>query len=115
MKDIYEIIVADKLFKKIDERKTAYYVFVNDKARKSYKEENILTFKNKETEEAVDVKILKFYYFASVKELVEMIGKQNLGYTPSVTKDMIEDSYIHDYKFEDIEKYGLVVVNFEKI
>jgi len=115
MLDIYEILVEDKLFKKIYDEKTTYYVFVNDKARQSYKEENILTFKNKESEEKINVKILKFYYFASVKELVEMIGKQNLGYTPSITNDMIEDNYIHDYKLEDIEKYGLVVVKFEKI
>jgi len=111
--DIYQIVINSKLFKKILNGNCKYYVFVNDKLRQSYKQENILTFVNEETQEKLNVKITGLLYFASIKEMLDMIGKDDLGYTPSQTNDSIEDQYFSNYKIENVSKCGLVAVKFE--
>lgn len=111
MKDIYEIQIDEKLFSKIAQKKCCHYMFVNDRARMQYKIGNFLTFVC--NDEKLKVSILNMLYFANIKELLDMVGKEKFGYTPSVSQDKIEDSYYTNYKASDIEKFGLVSVEFK--
>ena len=111
MKDIYEIEVNEKLFSKIKQKKCSHYIFVNDRVRLQYKIGNYLTFVF--GEERLKVSIVNMLYFTNIKELLDMVGKEKFGYTPSVSQDKIEDSYYANYKASDIEKFGLVSVEFK--
>ena len=111
MEDIYEVLVCDKLFERIILGKCLYYIFLNDKNRLQYKNGNILTFKCGEDKQKVT--IVDMLYFSSIKELLDMVGKDKCGYTASQNLDKIEDIYYTHYKAQDIEKYGLVAVKFE--
>lgn len=113
MEDIYEIVIDEKIFEKIVNGKCIYYIFINDKARLQYKEGNFLTFKCDDKSQKVQIK--NMLYFSSIKELLDMVGKEKCGYTPSQTPDKIEDIYYINYKAQDIEKYGLVAVNFSLV
>ena len=113
MEDIYEIIVDEKLFNKIAIGKCTHYLFINDRKRMQYKIGNFLTFK--QGENSLKVTIENMLYFANIKELIDMVGKEKFGYTPSQTSDKIEDSYYVNYKAEDIEKFGLVAIEFKLV
>ena len=78
-----------------------------------YKVGNYLTFKC--NEESVKVVIEEQLYFKTVKELLDMVGKNKFGYTQSQNNDKIEDMYYVNYKAEDIEKFGLVAVKFKLV
>jgi len=112
MGDIYEVLLDDKMFEKIKNGKCFYYIFLNDRIRLQYKIGNILTLKN--NEDSVKVEIKNLFYFNSIKELLEMMGKEKLGFSSSQNSDKIEDFYYVNYKPSDIEKFGLVVVEFKQ-
>ena len=101
------------IFEKIKNNKCNYYIFVNDRTVMQYKVGNYLTFKC--NEESVKVVIEEQLYFKTVKELLDMVGKNKFGYTQSQNNDKIEDMYYVNYKAEDIEKFGLVAVKFKLV
>jgi len=111
MGDIYEVIVKDKLFEKIKSGKCCNYIFLNDRKRLQYKIGNLLTFINNDNK--ITVTIENMFYFKTIKELLDMMGKEKFGYTPSQNSDIIEDSYYTSYKAEDIDKFGLVAIEFK--
>ena len=110
LEDIYETIVDEKLFNKIYNGKCNHYIFINDRKRLQYKIGNILTFKN--ADKVVKVEIFNMFFFTNVKDLLDMMGKEKFGFTIGQTTDKIEDSYYVNYKASDIEKFGLVAVEF---
>ena len=120
MKDNYKLEVDFDVFERIMQGKCSYIALLNDKARKAYKKGNLIDLEtvisaengDKKTE-SVKAEIINLLYFQTVKELVDMVGKENIGYTKSATKDKIEDVMTLNYSNEDIEKFGLVAVYFE--
>jgi len=113
MSDIYEVLIDDKFFEKIINKKCCYYIFLNDRIRLQYKKGNILTFKCENN--VVKVEIKNMFYFNTIKELFDMMGKEKLGFTTKQNLDKIEDYYYVNYKPSDIENFGLVVVEFDFI
>lgn len=111
MEDIYEVIVNDCLFEKIDLKKCERYCFINDRKRMQYKKGNILTFKN--NEKTLKAEILNMFYFDTIKDVFDMMGKEKLGFSANQNLDKIEDYYYTNYKASDIDKFGLVVVEFK--
>ena len=111
MEDIYEVKVSEKIYDKILSGKCTYYIFVNDRKRLSYKEGNILTLKNENN--TLKVEIVNMLYFTTVKELLDMVGKEKCGFTSSQNVDIIEDYYYNNYNAADIDKFGLVAVQFK--
>lgn len=120
MEDIYKLEIDFKVFERIMQGSCKYIALVNNKARQAYKVGNkidlftVISSENDEQKtETVNAEIVNLLYFPTVKDLVDMIGKENIGYTKSATKDKIEDAMTLNFTNEDIEKYGLVAVYFE--
>ena len=113
MEDIYVVNIGEQLFDKILNNNCSYYVFLNDRKALQYKIGNILSFQNQAR--TLKIEIINMLYFSSIKELLDMVGKDKLGYTPSQNPDKIEDIYYVNYKAQDIENFGLVAVEFKII
>lgn len=113
MKDIYQIEVNEETYQRMEDGKCNFVVVLDDKVHKSFKEGNILTIFSGEKNMKVSIKELLF--FQTVKELVDMIGKERTGFTKSLTTDRIEDEIAKTLKPESIEKFGLIAVGFEKM
>ena len=111
MKDIYEIEIDELLFNKIASGKCEYFILINDKKGKTYKQNNFLTFVS--GDKNLKVSISNLFYFDTIKELLEMLGKEKCGFSSSQTNDKIEDLYFTSYKPEDIENFGLVAIQIE--
>ncbi len=111
MKDIYEIEVNEETLARIESGKCNYVVVLNDKAHSTYKTGNLLSI-------VFDEKILKvsigdILYFETVKELVQMIGKERIGFTKTLTTDRIEDEIAKTIKPESIGKFGVMAVEIK--
>ena len=119
MADNYTLEIDFKVFERIMQGKCNYIALVNDTVRQTYKEGNILDLVtviysengDKKTE-TVKAEIVNLLYFDTVKDLAHMIGKENIGYTKSASVDKIEDVMTLNFSNEDIEKFGLVCVEF---
>lgn len=112
MVDIYEHIVDNDVLEKMATGKVVYYVCVNDKNAQTYKEGNLLTFKAEEGDLVVKAKIVRFLYFATLKELVNMLGRHKLGYRFGTNLDKLEDEYHASFGANKIDKYGFVAIEF---
>ena len=118
MNDIYTIELSQELFDRFINDKNKYLVVINFPKRSVYKTGNILTVVKKENGvelEKKQVVIKGFLYFETLKELVEMVGKKQLGYSAGVTTDKIEDIYNRFNKNVDIQKHGLMAIEYENI
>ncbi len=113
MKDIYQIEVNEETFQRMEDGKCNFVVVLDDKDHKAYKEGNILTIYT--GEKSMKVSIREMLFFETVKELVDMIGKERTGFTKSLTTDRIEDEIAKTLKPESIDKFGLMAVGFDKI
>ena len=113
MEDIYLHIVDEEIFNKIKKGTCKFFVCLNDKNIQLYKEGNVLTFKAEDS--SINVKILRLLYFASIKELANMVGKTNLGFQSGYNLDKLEDEYLTTYKSNAVDKFGFVAIEFEKV
>ena len=115
MEDIYEHILDNDVLDKIESGKCIYFVCVNTRNIQSYKEGNVLTFVSGDKQRIVKVKIKAFFYFASVKELVNMLKREKCGYSAGKNLDTLEDEHYALNKPNAIEKFGFVAIEFEVI
>ena len=113
MKDIYQIEVNEETFQRIVEGKCLFIVVLDDKEHKAYKVGNVLSIFAGENQ--VKVSISDMLFFESVKDLVAMVGKEKIGFAKNLTIDRIEDEIAKTLKPENIEKFGLMAVGFQKI
>lgn len=113
MKDIYEIKVDEDIFEQISLGKCNYTLVLNDKEHQAFKVGNLLTICSGENK--MKVSVSNILSFVNVKELVDMIGKENSGFTKNLSTDKIEDLVARNIKQELIEKYGLLAIGFEKV
>lgn len=113
MKDIYEIQVLEDTFQNVVEGRCKFVLVVGDKQHQAYKSGNIISIVCGEN--MIKATIKDLLYFQSVKELVDMIGKERIGFSKSKTTDGIEDAVARIIKPQLIEKYGLIAVGFEEI
>lgn len=122
MVDNYKFEIDFKVFERVVQGKCSFIALVNNKARQAYKVgnkiklETIISVENNERKtELVDAEIVNLLYFDTVKELVDMIGKERIGYTKSSNADKIEDNLVLTFTNEEIEKFGLVAVEFKLV
>lgn len=115
MVDVYSFNVDEKIYNKILNKRCKYLIMINDKKHQVYKEGNKITLNckvNEDEEKSLQAVIEKLYFFDAIKDALDMLGKENCGYTSSMTSDMLEDSFYKKNKENDIEKHGLVVLSF---
>lgn len=118
MVDVYSIELSAELYDRFLNDKNKYLVVINLPKRSVYKTGNVLTIIKKENGEELDrkqVKIKGFLYFDTLKELANMVGKKQLGYSPNITTDKIEDIFNKFNKNAEIEKYGLMAIEYENV
>lgn len=113
--DIYKYVVEEPTFKKICERKVVYLVCLNDKNVQSYKEGNFLEFVNETQKEVVKVRVVRFLYFDSIKDLASSINLNKCGHTKGMNLDKLEDEYTAKYNSKEINKFGFVAIEFELV
>ena len=110
----FVVKLRENIFNELNARDNGKIMLINSPKVKQYKVENILTLSS-ESGETFDVKITDMLYFKNIKDVFSMINKQEFGYSRSQTETKVEDEFLIDYKIADVEKYGLVVINFVKI
>jgi len=110
----FVVKLRENIFNELNARDNGKIMLINSPKVKQYKVENILTLSS-ESGETFDVKITDMLYFKNIKDVFSMINKQEFGYSKSKTETKVEDEFLIDYKIADVEKYGLVVINFVKI
>lgn len=111
MKDLFEIEINEDTYKRILDGKCNFLVLLDDHKKKPYVEGNILTLIFEDNKLEVVVKTV--LSFLTVKEMIEMVGKENCGFAKNMTIDRIEDKIALSIKPESIEKFGLEAVGFE--
>lgn len=111
MKDIFEIEVNEETYKRIIDGKCSFLVLLDNHKKKPYVEGNILTLVFED--QKIEVVVKNVLSFLTVKEMIDMVGKENCGFTKNMTIDKIEDKIALSIKPESIEKYGLEAVGFE--
>ncbi len=116
MENIFELHLNDEYFDKILEGTKTIELRVNDAKRRKYEVGNILEFVARSDEKKrFKANIVHMYYFPSVRETIESLGKEKLGFSKTLTVDKIEDIYLAFYKQEDIDKNGMVAIEIEII
>lgn len=65
--------------------------------------------------EKIDVVITNLFYFDTVMDALLMIGKNNIFYKSKLSLTQIEDKILTVIKAADVEKNGVVVVEFSKL
>ena len=116
MVDNFTLKVPDEHCDKIKGLRITMALRVNDLTRQKYKVGNIIEFQKMTDEKnVVKAEISNLYYFETIKDALENIGKTRFGYSNSVTADIIEDKMLKYYKNEDIIKYGIVCIEVKFI
>ena len=86
---------------------------LNDEKRQKVKENDIIEFINRTTNESIKAKIIKLHVFKNFEELYKHFDKKDLGYDErekASPKDM--EKY---YKKEEQDQYGVVAIKIQKI
>lgn len=111
----FDIVVTDAYFDKLAYGNISDIVLVNNAKVKKIKQGNHFFVINEETRQQFEAIAQSFLYFESLADAFDMVGKKYLGFAGNVSVTKLEDKFLTMYKAEDVDKYGIVVVNFERI
>ena len=90
-------------------------ILVNNGKVQKYKQGNRLVLLNEDTQESFEILIKNLLYFENITDAINLVGTKYLGYSKNAPATKIEDSLLARYKAQDVDKYGVVVVEYEKI
>ena len=111
----YVVEISKKFFDSIEKKEQAYIILVNNSKVRDYHVGNILTIKNKEdTEQNFEAEVINLLYFDEINDIFGMVKKKDLGFSERNTNDQVEDKLLENVKYEDVEKYGVVMVEIKK-
>lgn len=83
-----------------------------DEKRKLLKENDIIEFTNRTTDEKLCVKVIKLHCYNNFSELYKNFDKVSLGYKEDEIPNPVDmDKY---YSKQEQEKYGVVGIEIEK-
>ena len=114
MDETYVLKIDPKVFDRMLSGKCKYVALVNNRKIQRYVIGNYLTFicDDKEQSKQIKVSVKNLLYFDTIKDLLEMVGKEKCGYTSGTSLDKIEDIYYATHSNDKIEKFGLVALEF---
>ena len=112
--DKFVIEISDKFFNSIEKKPQAYIILANNSKVRNYDVGNILTIKNKNDENCFEAEITNLLYFDELEDVFGMVKKKDLGFSERVTDAQVEDKILQTVKYEDVEKYGVVMVEIKK-
>lgn len=113
--DKFSFDVESSMFDEMFDQKIKRIIVLNKPAVKFYKIGNHLTIKEKTGERDFQVKILNLYYFDSIIESLTFLDQKSLGFAGRKSLTQIEDYLLKKYSAEDVAKYGVAVIEFDKI
>ncbi len=113
--DKFTLEMENPLFEEVLNKQIKRVIVLNNTTTKSYKIGNHLTIKEKHAEKQFQVKILNMYYFNSIMESLTFLDKKTLGFGGRATRTQIEDHLLKKYSAEDVSKYGIAVIEFDKV
>ena len=114
MVDNFELVIPEDYFDKIKVGTINLALRVNNSKVKKYVIGNVLTLKKMNSEsEFIRAEISNLYYFETIKDALDNLGKSRFGYSNSVTADKIEDKLLSYYKNEEILKNGIVCIEIK--
>ena len=100
-------------FNRIKDRKKKVEIRLYDEKRKKVKDNDIIEFTNQETNEVLQVKVIKLKLFKTFKELFDYYDNSYLGHD---SNDIISYERMYDYYSIDEEKeYGVVGIEIKLI
>jgi len=115
MEDIFTINVDEEAFEKIVNGKKTIHLSVNNKKNKVFAVGNQISFivKTEEGDKTQKAVIENLFYFNTISEAIDMLGKEQCGFKPSATFEKASDVFLSEVSYEDIEKYGIVAIVFK--
>ncbi len=86
---------------------------LNDEKRRLIKENDIIEFENRVTEEKIEVKVLKLHNYDSFEELYKHFDKVSIGYGQDEEANPMDmEEY---YSKEEQDKYGVLGIEISLI
>ena len=110
---IHELRLHSDPFKKIKNGTKTIEMRLYDEKRKLIKENDIIEFTNRTTNEKIRTKVLKLYLYCSFAELYKDFDNISLGYEENEIKDP-RDMEIY-YSKEEQCQYGVVGIEIKII
>jgi len=110
----FDILVSNEYYKKLLSDNITDVVTLNNAKARKYKVGNHLTITNEETKESFEIEIAGFLYFNNIADAFAMVGKRYLGFSGKTSTTKIEDKFLESFKPQDVEKYGIVVISYNK-
>lgn len=113
--DKFTFDIESSFFEEMVNEKIKRVIVLNKPAVKSYKIGNFLTIKEKAGTRDVQIKISNLYYFDTIMEALTFLDQKTLGFGGRVPRTKIEDYLLKKYSAEDVSKYGIAVIEFDKV
>ena len=112
----YTFNVSDKRFCEMANCEINELLLVNNADAKKYQIKNQIKIVNEQdAEKYFMAEIVEMYYFDSIMDALIMLDKKKLGYSNRKPLTQIEDALLTKIKAEDVQKYGVVVLEFKRI
>lgn len=112
----YTISVDSNIYQAMLDQTISELILINDFVVKKYQVENQITIQNVEdNNQFFTAKITNLYYFETVMDALVTIDKKKLGFSNRKPLTQIEDALLAKLKPENVQKYGVVVVEFKII
>ena len=105
--------LQDEPFFAIDNGTKKIEMRLYDEKRQKINIGDIIVFNNDHTDKIVNVKVVKLYLFKDFNDLYNYFNKTLLGYKINDIADSFDMTQY--YKKEDIDKYGVIGIEIEKI
>ncbi len=110
---IHELRLNNNPFELIKSGTKTIEMRLYDEKRKLIKENDIIIFKNRVTEEKIKTKVVKLHLYGNFKELYDDFDKVSLGYKDNEIKNYKDmEQY---YSKEEQCKYGVVGIEIKLI
>ncbi len=111
----YQLEVSDKFYNQLQQGAKKGIILPNSGEYKNYKVGNQIEITCKDQPDAkMTMKAAHLYYFETVLEALNMMGKKKLGYPQSLTSTQIEDRLLAIYGTKSILGRGVLVLEVAK-
>ena len=111
----FDILVSGDYYEKLTSEDISDVITLCGPKTRKYEVGNRLTITNEETQEHFEIEITGLLYFNTLAEAFDMVGKKYLGFSGKTPTTKIEDKFLESFKPQDVEKYGVVVISYNRI
>lgn len=106
---IHKMRLVDFAFKKIKNKEKDIEIRLNDEKRQLIKEGDIIEFHHIDTDEVLNVEVIKLYKFKTFKELFDKFDNNRLGLKDTDNYTIMDTFYTK----EEQDKYGALGIQMK--